>query len=141
VPSVLVGLDTPLLNRSTSFHSLSDHSMSAAEKRKTPIPLLVNTSVASAGVRGWHLIRSRAAMIFCLTIFLVALISPLPVPQYPRYLHASSRIIASRVSPLIVKNGAGSCSLRFLSLIYYQQIRFLHIDLHPTPGRKFLHNV
>ena len=41
--------------------------MSAAEKRKTPIPLLVNNSVARFGVRGCHLIRSRAAMIFCLT--------------------------------------------------------------------------
>jgi len=48
-------------NRFTSFNSLSDHSISAAEKRKTPIPLLVNNSIASSGVRGWHLIRSRAA--------------------------------------------------------------------------------
>ena len=90
--------------------------MSAAEKRKTPIPLLVNNSVTSSGVRGWLLIRSRAAMIFCLTTSLVALLSPFPVPQYPRYLHASSRFIAWRVSPLIVNSGAASCSLRFLSL-------------------------
>ena len=39
-------------NRFTSFNSLSDHSMSAAEKQKTPIPLLVNNSVASSGARG-----------------------------------------------------------------------------------------
>jgi len=25
--------------------------------------------------------------------------------------------------------------------MYYQPIRFLHIDLHSTPDRKFLHNV
>jgi len=51
-------------NRFTSFNSLSDRSMSAAEKRKAPILLFVNNSVASSGARGWHLIRSRAAMIF-----------------------------------------------------------------------------
>jgi len=90
--------------------------MSAAEKWKTPIPLLVNHSVVNSGVRGWHLIRLRAAMIFCLTTSLVARISPFPLPQYPRYLHASSRFIAWRLSQLIVNNGAGSCSLRFLSL-------------------------
>ena len=90
--------------------------MSAAEKRKTPIPLIVNNSVSSSGVREWHLIRSRAAMVFSLTTSLVALISPFSVPQYPRYLHVSSRFIAWRVSPLIVNSGAGFCSLRFLSL-------------------------
>jgi len=126
--------------------------MSAAENRKTPIPLLVmmmmialitfksslvplleglwssnswefevsgfrrNNSVASSGVKGWQLIRSCAEMIFCLATSLAALISPFPVPQYPRYLHASSRFIAWRVSPLIVNSVAGSCSLRFLSL-------------------------
>jgi len=90
--------------------------MSAAEKHKTPIPLLVNNSVASSGVRGWHLIMSRAAVIFCQTTSLVALIWPSPVPHYPRYLHVSSRFIAWRVSPLIVNDsGAGSCSVRFLS--------------------------
>jgi len=47
-------------------------------------------------------IRSRAAMIFCLTTSLAALISPFPVPQCPRYLHASSRFIAWWFSPLIV---------------------------------------
>jgi len=90
--------------------------MSAAEKWKTPIPLLVNNSVASSGVRGWHLIRSRAAMILCLTTSLVALILPFHVPQYIRYLHTSSIFIVRRVSPSIVNNGAGSCSLRFSSL-------------------------
>ena len=100
-------LANPLVQ--STVQVLSDHSISAAEKWKTPIPLLVNNSVASSGVRGWHLIRSRAA----LTTSLVALISPFPVPQYPRYLHASLRFIAWRVSPLIVNSGAGSCSLRF----------------------------
>jgi len=76
----------------------------------------VNNSVASSGVRGWHLIRSRAAIISCLTASLVALMLPFPVPQYPRYLHASSRYVARSVSPLIVNSSAGSCSLLFLSL-------------------------
>jgi len=94
--------------------------MSAAEKQTTPImspiPLLVNNSIAISGARGRHLIRSRAAMIFCLTTSLVALISLFPVPQYSRYLHASSRFIAWRVCPLIVNSGDGSCSLRLVSL-------------------------
>jgi len=114
VPSVLIGLDAQL----ESFHvvQFTDHLMSAAEKRNTPIPLLVKNSVASSGVRGWHLIRARAAIIFCLTTSLAVLISPFPVPQYHRYLHASSRFITSTVSSLIVNSCASSCSLHFLSL-------------------------
>ena len=103
MPSVLVGLDTQWF---TSFNSFSDHSMSADEMRKTFILV----------VRGWHFIRSRAAMIFCLTTSLVAPISSFPVLQHPTHLHASSRSIALKVSPLIVNSGAGSCSLHFLSL-------------------------
>jgi len=68
-------------------------------------------SVASSGVRGWHLIRSRAATIFCLTTSLAALISPFLVPQYRRYLHASSKFIAWSFSPLIVNSSTGSYSL------------------------------
>jgi len=78
MPSSLVGLDAQ------SFHVVqffSDHSMSANEKWKTFIPLLVNNSVASSGVRGWQLNRSRAAMIFGLTTSLVALTTPFPVLQ------------------------------------------------------------
>ena len=80
-------------NLFTSSNSLSDHSISVAEKRKTPIPLLVNNSVARSSVGGWHLIRSYAAMIFCLSSSFVALFSPFFVPQYPRYLHASYKFI------------------------------------------------
>jgi len=114
-------------NRFTSFNSLSDYSMSAAEKQRTLIPLLVNNSVASSGVRGWHLMRSRATIIFCLTTCLVALISPFPVPQYLRYLHVPSKFIAWRFSELMVNSGAGSCSLRFLSNDYLSPTNILSL--------------
>ena len=42
------------------------------------------------GVRGWHLIRSRAAMIFCLTTSLVALILLFPIAQISQI---SARVI------------------------------------------------
>jgi len=138
VPSVLVGLDAHSFD---VVQFISEQSMSAAEKRKTPIHLRVNNFIDSSGVRGWHLIRSRAATIFCLTTSLVALISPFPAPQYPRYLHASSRFVAGRVSPLIVNkalfnSGAGSCSLLFLSLsntnkcVFFTSICIPHQAVH-----------
>ena len=117
VPSVLAGLGVKwfhVVQVLFTFRPLND-CRRAAEKQKIPILLLVINSIASSGVRGWHLIRSRAAMTFCLTTSLVAPISPFPVPQYPRYLHASSRFMAWRVASLIVYSGAGSSSLRFLS--------------------------
>jgi len=114
-------------NCSMSFNSLSDGSMGAAEKQNTAIPLLENYSVTSDGVRGWHLIRSRAAMIFCLTTSLVALISPFPVPQYFR----SARVIENHP----MKVFSFDCQWRSwllhskLSIIMYcQQIRFLYMD-------------
>ena len=43
-------------------------------------------------------------------------LSQFPVPQYTRYLHASSRFIAWKVATSIFNSGAGSCSQRFQSL-------------------------
>jgi len=114
VPSVCIGsgLDAQSFHVvQFTFRPPSHHSMSAAEKRQTLIPSLINNSVASSGVWARHLIRSRAAMIFCLITSLITLTSPFPVPQIFRYLHASSKFITWRVSPLITtgNNGAGSC--------------------------------
>jgi len=99
--------------------------------------LLVNNSVASSGVRGWHLIRSRAAMIFCLTTSLVALISPFLVHRYHRYLHVSSRFIAWRDSPLILNSGAGSCPLRFLSVFMTNKYVFFTSDISSASEKAF----
>ena len=62
-------------------NSLCDHSMRAAENRKAPIPFCAKSSVASSGVNGWLLIRSRATLAFSHTTPFVALMSPFPVPQ------------------------------------------------------------
>ena len=93
--------------------------------------LLVNNFVASSGVKGWHLIRSRAAMIFFLTTSLIAFISPFHVHQYPRYLHVSSRFIAWRVSSLIFNSGADYCSLRLLSLSFTNKHLFFTLICIP----------
>jgi len=45
-------------------NSLCDHSMRAAENRKTPIPFCAKSSAESSGVSGWLLIRSRATLAF-----------------------------------------------------------------------------
>jgi len=97
-------------------NSLCDHSMRAAENRKAPIPFCAKSSAESFGVRRWLLIRSRATLAFARTTSLVALMSPFPVPQYPRYRHASLMSSVLRRSPFILKSGAGLLSLLFRSL-------------------------
>ena len=66
-----------------SFNSLSDHSMSAAEKRKTPIPLLVNNSVASSGVRGWHWSGHVLQWSFAWPLFWLLSYRRFPCPNNP----------------------------------------------------------
>ena len=69
----------------TSFNSLSDHSMSAAENRKTPISLLVNShdSVASSGVRGWHWSGHVLHWFFAWPLPWLLLYRRLPWPNIP----------------------------------------------------------
>ena len=62
-------------------NSLCDHSIRAAENRKTPIPFCAKSSAESSGISGWLLIRSRATLAFSRTTSLVALMSTFPVPQ------------------------------------------------------------
>ena len=89
-------------------NSLCDYLMRAAKNQKAPIPFCAKSSAESFGVSGWLLIRSRATLSFSRTTSLVALISPFPVPQWPRYRHASlmsSVIVGALVTWAIYTHG------------------------------------
>ena len=91
-------------------------------------------------VRGWHLIRSPTALIFCMTTSLLTLILLFLVPQCPTYLHAPTKSSAWWLSLLIINSSAGSYSPRFVSLFitnkyaFYTLICIPHHAVRNAPG-------